>query len=138
MLFASPENGVVCDSEDSTLCSVPLSTGAEAPFDGILVTNDLLAELSVGADSIEREVEREKKLWTQKLRIETDLRLELLKVKDDFHEESLALQKARYEEALAAVRPKWYERPAFVAATTTVVIIGTVVLSVKIIEATGE
>lgn len=124
-LARSQDSGVVCDPTDPKKCSLPLSQGEIAPFDGQLLTTKLAIDLGQKAESFGARLELE--LSYQKKLLSIDLELEKKLRENDriSHEQQVKLLTKRLEEVS---HTSWYESPIFISGlsvvTTVLVFIG--------------
>ena len=124
-----------CDPDDPKSCVQPLVKGEPAPFDGQLMSNRRAAKLAVAAggcqDRVDLVTERERELAKVILDGEKALRASD-QAGAQLQRDLLMKRMAEMEDILT---PRWFERPAFVAAVTVVATVAVLVVSVKTVQA---
>jgi hypothetical protein len=124
-----------CDPDDPKSCVQPLMEGEPAPFSGQLMTGRRAAKLAVLAggcqDRVDLAVGETRELGTIDLNAEKALRASD-QAAFQLQKDLLMRRMAEMEDTLA---PRWYERPAFVAAVTAVVTVAVLAVSVKTVQA---
>jgi len=124
----------VCDPSDTKSCVQAVSQGQPVPFTGILMTGRRAAKLAVMADGCQTRID----LAVGEVKEQTDIQVRGIQAMRQNDLSSAKFQRdllmRKLDESEALFSPRWYERPAFVAAMTAIGTVAVLVVAVRAVE----
>ena len=124
----------VCDPTDAQSCVQVVTEGQKTPFTGILMTNKRAAKLAVAADGCQARIDLTVGEVKDQCQIQVQGYKSIRENDQSTTKFQLDLLTGQLKKAEELYSPRWYERPAFVAAVTAVCTVGVLVVAVRAVE----
>ena len=123
-----------CDPSDPKSCVQAIAEGQPAPFTGLLMTGRRAAKLGMLAEGCQDRID----LMVGEIKELSQVQLQGLQAMRQNDKDTAKLQTDLLMERLRGAEelfsPRWYERPAFVAALTAVLTVATLAVAVKTVQ----
>lgn len=107
----------ICDPQQPSHCSRPITKGEIAPFSGQLLSTELSIDLGLKATYCQKKIDLELKFQKKNLDLDLALEKELRDIDQKSYEAREKLLMKRLEESQTT---HWYQHPAFVATVSVV------------------